>query len=148
MPEAKYSFDNPGPCCQKIEDMIDYGEKIIERWPVFRRRVIGEDIDREMYQMLRLATKANLRYMNKSTLAELDTSRAFVKALIRRANRITFTDRNGQNRRLLSDQSYGEWSRQLGEIGALIGGWINSVSGRKSGDKRGGNGFLSDGDAP
>lgn len=137
MPEFKYDRSNPGPCCQKIDDMIQYARPIVERWPSFHKRSLGVDIMQEMYTMLRLATKARLRYMNKSTLADLDTSKAVMDIFIQQANKIIFTDKSGKTRRLLTDQSYGEWSKKIDEIGALIGGWMNSVSGRKSGDSRG-----------
>ena len=137
MPEFKYDRSNPGPCCQKIDDMIQYARPIVERWPSFHKRSLGVDIIQEMYTMLRLATKARLRYMNKSTLADLDTSKAVLDIFIQQANKIIFTDKSGKTRRLLTDQSYGEWSKKIDEIGALIGGWMNSVSGRKSGDSRG-----------
>ena len=137
MPEFKYDRSNPGPCCQKIDDMIQYARPIVERWPSFHKRSLGVDIMQEMYTMLRLATQARLRYMNKSTLADLDTSKAVLDIFIQQANKIIFTDKSGKTRRLLTDQSYGEWSKKIDEIGALIGGWMNSVSGRKSGDSRG-----------
>lgn len=137
MPEFKYDRSNPGPCCQKIDDMIQYARPIVERWPSFHKRSLGVDIMQEMYTMLRLATKARLRYMNKSTLADLDTSKDVLDIFIQQANKIIFTDKSGKTRRLLTDQSYGEWSKKIDEIGALIGGWMNSVSGRKSGDSRG-----------
>lgn len=137
MPEFKYDRSNPGPCCQKIDDMIQYARPIVERWPSFHKRSLGVDIMQEMYTMLRLATKARLRHMNKSTLADLDTSKAVLDIFIQQANKIIFTDKSGKTRRLLTDQSYGEWSKKIDEIGALIGGWMNSVSGRKSGDSRG-----------
>lgn len=137
MPEFKYDKNNPGPCCQKIDDMIQYARPIVERWPSFHKRSLGVDIMQEMYTMLRLATKARLRYMNKSTLADLDTSKAVMDIFIQQANKIIFTDKSGKTRRLLTDQSYGEWSKKIDEIGALIGGWMNSVSGRKSGDSIG-----------
>lgn len=137
MPEFKYDRSNPGPCCQKIDDMIQYARPIVERWPSFHKRSLGVDIMQEMYTMLRLATKARLRYMNKSTLPDLDTSKAVLDIFIQQANKIIFTDKSGKTRRLLTDQSYGEWSKKIDEIGALIGGWMNSVSGRKSGDSRG-----------
>ena len=137
MPEFKYDRSNPGPCCQKIDDMIQYASPIVERWPSFHKRSLGVDIMQEMYTMLRLATKARLRYMNKSTLTDLDTSKAVLDIFIQQANKIIFTDKSGKTRRLLTDQSYGEWSKKIDEIGALIGGWMNSVSGRKSGDSRG-----------
>lgn len=136
MSEIKYDAANPGPTCQKIKDMIHYARPMIQRWPPFHKFTLGEDIMREMYLMLRLATKARLRYMNKSTLADLDTSKEFLKALVEEANEVIFTDRKGQQRRLLSDHSFGVWSDQITEIGKLIGGWINAVEGRKNKDRK------------
>jgi hypothetical protein len=130
MPEIKYTDANPGPCCQKIEDMIDYAGNLMKRWPPFYRYSLGEEIEKEMLLMLRLATKARLRYMNKSTLQGLDTSKEVLKAFVRSANRTVFTDRNGEERRLLSNHSFDVWSGYIEEIGKLIGGWINAVSGR------------------
>ena len=46
--------------------------------------------------MLRLATKARLRYMNKSTLADLDTSKAMLDVFVRQANNIKFTEADGE----------------------------------------------------
>ena len=135
MPEFKYDAANPGPCCQKIDDMIAYARPIIQRWPPFHKYTLGEEIMREMLTMLRLATKARLRYMNKSTLADLDTSKAILDVLVRQANNVIFTDKGGHERRLLTDHSYGVWSGLIDEIGKLIGGWIKTVSGRRNGDK-------------
>lgn len=135
MSEMKYDVSNPGPCCQRIDDMIQYGRPIIEHWPAFYKYTIGEEIMKEMLTMLRLATKASLKYMNKSTLGDLDTSKEIVSVLIGQANRIVFTDRRGNERRLLTDHSYGVWSEQITEIGRLIGGWINSVSDRKNSNR-------------
>ena len=126
MPEPQSTNANPGPCCQKIDDMIQYGRQIIARWPAFYKFTLGEDIYREMLLMLRLATKARLRHMNKSTLADLDTSNAMLDTLIRQANRTVFTDKSGNQRRLLSDHSFGVWTEKTVEIGRLIGGWINA----------------------
>ena len=135
MPEFKYDAANPGPCCQKIDDMIAYARPIIQRWPPFHKYTLGEEIMREMLTMLRLATKARLRHMNKSTLADLDTSKAILDVLVRQANNVIFTDKGGHERRLLTDHSYGVWSGLIDEIGKLIGGWIKNVSGRRNGDK-------------
>lgn len=135
MSEFKYDKENPGPCCKKIDDMIQYARPIIGRWPPFYRYTLGEDIMREMFLMLRLATKARLRYMNKSTLADLDTSKAILDVLIQQANNTVFTDKNGNERRLLTDHSFGVWSEKTEEIGKLIGSWIKSVEGRKNSNR-------------
>ena len=135
MSDFKYDAAYPGPCCQKIDDMIQYARPIIERWPPFHKYTIGEDIMQEMYTMLRLATKARLRYMNKSTLGDLDVSKAVLDVFVRQANNIKFRDRGGYERRLLTDHSYGVWSGLIDEIGRLIGGWSKSVAGRRNSDK-------------
>ena len=135
MSEMKYDASNPGPCQQKIADMVKYGRPIIARWPAFYKHTIGKEIMIEMLTMLRLATKARLKYMNKSTLGELDTSKEIVAMFIGQANEIVFTDRRGNERRLLTDHSYCVWSEQITEIGRLIGGWINSVSDRKNSNR-------------
>ena len=134
MADFNYDAANPGPCCQKIDDMIVYARPIIQRWPAFHKYTLGEDMMREMLTMLRLATKARLRYMNKSTLQDLDTSKAVLEALMRQANRTVFTDRSGKERRLLSDHSFGVWSEMTDEIGRLIGGWLNAVRNRRNRD--------------
>ena len=137
MPDFTYSVANPGPCCQKIDDMIQFARPIVERWPAFHKYTIGEDIMQEMYTMLRLATKARLRYMNKTTLQDLDTSKAILEVFVRQANNVIFNDRSGKQRRLLNDHSCGVWLEQIAEIGCLIGGWLQAVSGRRSSDRKG-----------
>lgn len=127
MSEPQYTNANPGPCCQKIEDMILYSNDVIGKWPAYYKRTIGTVICNEMLLMLRLATKARMRHMNKSTLADLDTSKGTLEALVRVANRTVFTDKSGKRRRLLRDQNFGVWSDKIDEIGRLIGGWTNSV---------------------
>lgn len=68
-------FSNIGPTCQKIADMMQFGREIVDKWPRFYRDDLGLDIKREMREMLRLATKARLKYYNKTTLQELDTKK-------------------------------------------------------------------------
>lgn len=135
MSENKYDASNPGPCCQKIDDMIQYARPMIDRWPRLYRETIGKEIMQEMYTMLRLATRARLRYMNKSTLTDLDTSKAILDIFVQQANKTIFTDRKGNERRLLTDHSYGVWSGHIAEIGRLIGGWMNAVKDRRNSDK-------------
>lgn len=120
-------YTDIGPTCQKIEDMMGFARPIIGRWPPFYRYTLGEDIYEEMILLLRLATKARLKYYNKTTLQELDTEKEILKALVRQANKTEFTDKSGNKRKLLSDHSYGVWAEKLVEIGRLIGGWLQSI---------------------
>ena len=134
---ANIDFSNIGPTCQKIADMQKHGREIIARWPRFYRDDLGADIKKEIREMLRLATKARLRHHNKTTLAELDTQKELLKVLLLEANGTEFRDKSGEKRKLLSDHSYGVWSRMVVEIGKLIGGWLNAIeeSSRKTSNK-------------
>ena len=85
----------------------------------------------ELISLLRLATKARLKYYNKTTLQELDTEKEILKALMRQANKTVFVDKKGEQRRLLSNHSYGVWAEKMVEIGKLIGGWIQSINKEK-----------------
>ena len=110
---------------------------MIGRWPPFHKYTLGEDIMREMYNMLRLATRARLKYMNKSTLSDLDISKAILEILVESANDVEFEDRKGNKRRLITDHNFGVWSGYIDEIGKLIGGWIGAVKDRKNKDNKG-----------
>ena len=85
--------------------------------------------------MLRLATKARLKYYNKTTLQELDTEKEILKIYLREANATKFRDKRGEQRKLLSDHTYGVWSEKVVEIGRLVGGWISSIKNEKDGEK-------------
>ena len=121
-------FGYIGPTCQKIEDMIAFARPIIGRWPPFYRYTLGEDVYRQMIQLLRLATKARLKYYNKTTLQELDTEKEILKVFVRQANATEFCDKKGEKRKLLSDHTDGVWAEKLTEIGKLIGGWIQGIN--------------------
>lgn len=121
-------YQSIGPTCVKIADMLQYGREIVDRWPRFYRDDLGADIKRQMREMLRLATKARLKYYNKTTLTDLDTEKEILKMYLREANNTTFRAKNGDVRKLLSDHSYGVWSEKLVEIGKLIGGWIQAIN--------------------
>lgn len=129
----EYNFSDIGPTCLKIEDMIDFARPIIQRWPPFYRYTLGEDIYRQMISLLRLATKARLKHYSKTTLQELDTEKEILKVFVRQANRATYTDKSGKERKVLSDNTYGVWAEKLAEIGRLIGGWIQSI---RAGEKK------------
>lgn len=125
------NFSDIGPTCLKIEDMIDFARPIIQRWPPLYRYTLGEEIYRQMITLLRLATKARLKHYSKTTLQELDTEKEILKVFVRQANRATYTDKSGKERKVLSDHTYGVWAEKLAEIGRLIGGWIQSIMDRE-----------------
>jgi len=135
MSENRYDSSNPGPCVQKIKDLMKHVRPMIERWPAFHKYTLGEEIMKEMLLMLRLSTKARLHFMNQTTLKDLYTSKEVLKALTDEANGTIFTDKSGKERRLLTDHAYGVWAGMIDEIGRLIWGWMESVKDRKSGSR-------------
>lgn len=124
--------ENVGPTCLKIEEMMKYGRETVARWPKFYREDLGADIKRQMREMLRLATKARLKYYSKTTLQELDTEKEILKTYLREANATEIMTKGGGKRMLLSDHSYGVWSAKVVEIGKLIGGWIQATNGDRT----------------
>ena len=58
-------YNNPGPTCQKIEDLIRWVRPIVRRWPRAERETLGADVMNQLHTMYRLATKARLHYYNK-----------------------------------------------------------------------------------
>lgn len=129
-------FSNIGPTCIKIADMMKYGREIVDRWPRFYRDDLGADVKHQMREMLRLATKARLKYYNKTTLQELDTEKEILKVYLREANDTTIKTRSGETRKLLSDHSYGVWSEKIAEIGKLIGGWMQAINEKSNSARR------------
>lgn len=124
-----------GATSQKIEDMIDYAGPLIERWPKVHKLTLGVRILNKMYDMAELATAADLKYFNKSTLRDLDIANHCLMKLVRRANRIKYKTRakDGTEKEivLLNSQHYETWARMIVEIGHLIGGWMEKVKDRK-----------------
>lgn len=63
------------------------------------------------------------------------TEKEILKIYLREANATKFRDKRGEQRKLLSDHTYGVWSEKVVEIGRLVGGWISSIKNEKDGEK-------------
>ena len=69
-------FGYIGPTCQKIEDMIAFARPIIGRWPPFYRYTLGEDVYRQMIQLLPSSYNQTRNVMiNYEVLANIYKSR-------------------------------------------------------------------------
>lgn len=128
-------YSNPGPTCQKIEDLIRWVRPIVRRWPRVDRETLGEDLMNALRMMLRLATKARLHYYNRSTLRDLDIEKEIAKVFMHEASKTSYTDKRGNVRYLIEAHSFGVWCSMIEEIGRLIGGWINKTEAKTSGKK-------------
>lgn len=102
---------------QKTYDMIKYGNKCLLQFPRSERYALAAEIKQSMYKILRLIIEANKERGSKKPIqakidVELDILRTFVRLA---ADKETA---------YLPIRKYEIWSKQLNEIGRMLGGWI------------------------
>ncbi len=112
---------------QKVEDMIDYADPLIQKWPNVYKYSLGERMLTMMYEISELCTAAELKHFKKTTLTDIDIKKAQLQKLVRRAQRTKHKDKGGNERQLLTMQNYETWSAKIAEIGRILGSWIKSV---------------------
>lgn len=96
--------------------MIEYGYIALKQYPKSERFVLAADTKQCMYNMLKLIIRANKRYFKKTTLQDLDIEIDTLRHLIRLGHSLGF----------LPFRKYEIWSKQINEIGKMLGGWIKS----------------------
>jgi four helix bundle protein len=105
---------------QKTYDMILYGNQCLQQFPRSERYSLAADIKHAMYSFLRLVITANKRYHKKTTLQDMDIELDVLRTYLRLAA--------DPNTKLLPLRKYEIWSKQLTEIGKMLGGWIKSTN--------------------
>lgn len=101
---------------QKTNDMIEYGYTALKQYPKSERFVLAADTKQCMYNILKLIIRANKRYFKKTTLQDLDIEIDTLRHLIRVGLFLEF----------LPFKRYETWTKQIDEIGRMLGGWIKS----------------------
>lgn len=104
---------------QKTYDMIKYGNQCILQFPKSERFALGNEIKQSMYKMLRLISVANRSRNKRPLLTELDVELDVLRAFVRLAS--------DPDTRYLTIKKYEHWSKQLSEIGRMIGGWMKTA---------------------
>ena len=99
---------------QKTYDMIEYGYSALRQYPKSEKHTLAADTKQSMYTLMRLIIRANKRYHKKTTLQDIDIELDTLRHFIRLGNGLGF----------LPFKKYEVWSRQLNEIGKMLGGWI------------------------
>src|SRR4030042_5969103 len=99
---------------QKIEDMMQYGYTALKNYPKTERYTLAANIRQSMYNLLKQVITANKRYCKKTTIQDLDVELDILRSYIRLSHGLGF----------LPIRQYENWSKQLNEIGRMIGGWI------------------------
>lgn len=103
---------------QKMYDCLLENYPVINKFPKAEKFTLQTDIKHTMVHMMRLIIRANKSRTKKAYLYELDMELETLRALIRLAKDLRF----------LSLRRYELVSKQLNEIGRLLGGWIRSTS--------------------
>ena len=104
---------------QKYVDLIEYGYKLLIKYPKYEKYALVNEIRRNMYQSLKYILYANKianKYNRLDILNRLDAEIAMQSFLVR------FSYKN----KYINTSNYYEWSKRLEEIGKILGGWIKS----------------------
>ena len=104
---------------QKYVDLIEYGYKLLIKYPKYEKYALVSEVKRNMYQSLKYILYANKianKFNRLDILNRLDAEIAMQSFLVR------FSYKN----RYINTSNYYEWSKRLEEIGKILGGWIKS----------------------
>lgn len=104
---------------QKTYDMIKYGNQSLLQFPRAERYALAAEIKQSMYRILRLIIQANKRRDKRALQIEIDTELDVLRTFIRLA-----ADKQTAH---LPLRKYEIWSKQLNEIGRMLGGWMKST---------------------
>jgi hypothetical protein len=106
---------------QKISRMISKSSVWINNMQKPDKFVVGEEIRRSEWYMLRMAIlgnaeKGSKRPYQKAMDKELAVLRGFIDLAVQPENH------------LISPGAHGEWTEMLDEIGRILGGWIKRTT--------------------
>jgi hypothetical protein len=76
-----------------------------------------------MYKLLHLLIAASKKYYKKTTLQEIDVELQFLRTMVRLASELRYSSTDAP---FLSLKKYEIWSKQLNEIGKMLGQWIKN----------------------
>lgn len=106
---------------QKFYDLMLYSFPIINRFPKNQKFVLGQQIQNQMFDIVKLIIQAN-KFGDKHRLTNLhyvDVELEKLRVLLRLA-----TDLG-----MMSYEKYGNHAEKLVEVGKILGGWIKQQKG-------------------
>ena len=104
---------------QKTYDMIKYGNQCLLQFPRAERYALAAEIKQSMYKILRLIIQANKQRNKRQLQIEIDTELDVLRTFIRLAA--------DKQTAYLPLRKYEIWSKQLNEIGKMLGGWMKAT---------------------
>lgn len=102
---------------QRIYDFMGYFFPIVDRFPKHEKFALSTQLKNDVLELARLVIRANKARNKRPMLYDLDVKLEELRMLVRFAH----------DRKYLSGKSYEHTSRQLAEIGRLLGGWIKRM---------------------
>ena len=106
----------------KTYDFVKWSAEHTSRFPRNHRFVLGERMERNLYDLLELLIQAKYNKVRQGLLQQANLKLEVLRFQVRLAHDL----------QCLRSNSYGHAAKQIDEIGRLIGGWMKSgVSGDK-----------------
>lgn len=105
---------------QRTYDMIKYGNQCLLQFPRAERYALAAEIKQSMYKILRLIIQANKQRNKRQLQIEIDTELDVLRTFIRLAA--------DKQTAYLPLRKYEIWSKQLNEIGKMLGGWMKATN--------------------
>lgn len=101
----------------KIEELDAYSQIALQQYPRIERYALCADVRKSLASIERLTIIAWKRYHKKTTLQDLDVEIEVLRMWLRKSLRLKY----------ITPHRYETWSRQVNEIGRMVGGWMRSL---------------------
>lgn len=101
-------------------DLVVWSCRHLEKFPRSFRFTMGEQLERRLYRVLELLIQAKFSRERLNLLRDVNLELELLR----------FQFRLAKDLKCLSIESYGFASREVNEIGKLVGGWMKSSTNR------------------
>ena len=105
------------PVIRKTYDLVLWACRHVGAFPRNHRFVLGERMERRLYDLLETLLQARYTKDRQSLLRQANLSLEVLRFQMRLAHDL----------QCLRTNSYGFATRALGEIGAMVGGWLKAT---------------------
>jgi len=101
----------------------------VNHFPAHEKYALSNQIRKTAYELYDLITEGQKRYFKKTTLTNLDITHEKLRMQIYLAYEIGyFNFKDGrQSEKKVEEKRYSAMSRQVDELGKMIGGWIKKI---------------------
>jgi hypothetical protein len=125
-------LDNEAKLDQKFMEFIKLLTIYLNHFPKHEKYGLALEIRQKAYSVYGYIIEAQKRYQKKTTLTNLDIKHEQLRMLIRLANTLNYFEfskgkKSTKSPKLLGEHRYLALSRQVDELGKMIGGWIKSI---------------------